>query len=132
MQQSALRRSLNHRPVSHRVAKRHAKLYDSRARSCQLDEQFTCRLKIGIACCDERNQAAPSFALQASECCFNPAHKKSLASPSSLSSLASLSYLSNQADSPDLPDSIDSATVFTSLSPRPERLRSEERRVGKE
>src|SRR5205823_381405 len=75
MSQRALRCSLNHRPVGHRITKRHAKLYDARAHTRKLDEQLARRLKIRIARRDERNQAASSFTSQTCESCFNPAHK---------------------------------------------------------
>src|SRR5712692_1222868 len=67
MTQSAFGSSLNHRPIRHRIAERHAELDHRRADSRQFNDQLACRFQIRIAGGDEGNEAFLPFLFQPRE-----------------------------------------------------------------
>jgi hypothetical protein len=76
MAQGALRSSLNHRPVSDRIAERDAELDDACTTACQFENQVTGSREIRVAGNDERNEALfATFAFELFECLFDPGQK---------------------------------------------------------
>src|SRR5687768_2969225 len=64
MTQGALRGSLNHRPVSDRIAERHAELDYAGTSACRFKNQVTRCGEIRVAGGDERNETLATFAFE--------------------------------------------------------------------
>ena len=75
MSQGALRSSLNHRPVSHRIAERDTEFDDARANACEFENQIAGSVQIRIAGGDERNEALATFAFELLECLCDSGQK---------------------------------------------------------
>src|SRR5688572_31973682 len=69
MTQGALRGSLNHWPVSHRIAERHAELDDACTSARQFENQVKGSREIRVAGGDERNETLATFAFELFELC---------------------------------------------------------------
>src|SRR5688572_24286079 len=95
VRQGPHRGCLYRRPVRHRVGEGNSEFDDVRAQIGQRQNKSASRVKVRVARGDEGNETLAAAAVKLSEFCSDPAH---------------------------LSRSINVATVFTSLSPRPERL----------
>src|SRR5262249_52472749 len=93
LSQRALRCTLNHLTVGNRIAERHTELDDVRSSRRQFNQQKLGGYHIGIACRDKRDESAVPSMLQPNKCVAHPTHC-----------------------------GCKSATSWTSLSPRPDRL----------
>src|ERR1051325_1478810 len=96
MAQGSFGGSLNDGPIGQRVAEWNAEFYQPRARVGQFDDQLPRRLQIRVARRNKRDQGALALTPQARESLTDATH--------------------------DASPLVRSATVLTSLSPRPERL----------
>ncbi len=68
MTQRSFGGALNHRPVRHRIAKRHPQLDQGGACAREFNYQFAGRFEIRIAGGDKRDEPFFTFAFEVSEC----------------------------------------------------------------
>ncbi len=73
MFQRTLGGALNHWSIGHGIGEGYAQLDDRGPGPRQLNKQFSCRLKIGIARSDERDESFLPFPLQLAERILNSA-----------------------------------------------------------